>query len=512
MAAHVSTCRILAALLLAIGCALGGAGSTSARAQSCDPTGMPGVDRLIDNGAIVALNPGYTVQQVVNALNQQFPNLQAWASDQVPGRPIHLISFTPPPPWQMAQIEAWLAASPMLQYSDLLYAMEAPEGKTGSVWVDFGVSATTFHNQYLRQQVGLSQAHPRSQGLGSVVAVLDTGIDFSHPVLQGRMVPGGGYNFITNSTNTNDVGDGIDNDGDGLIDEMVGHGTYVAGLIILTAPQAKILPVVVLNPDGVGDLWGLTRGIYYAIDKGVEVINLSLGSTYDSDAVNAATEHAQSLGIITVAAAGNFNRNCPRERPAMDDDHGVLGVAAVNDVEVKANFSNFNKRLFISAPGDSTNSGPGSPNLQRSVISTIPVHLWGKEGGYRVWKGTSMGTPIVSGAAALVRAQHPEWPASLATFNNITQRLRTTAINIYSQNPQYAPDQELGAGRVNIAAAVALGPIAPKLGDLNNDGVVNVNDLLRVISDWGLVHTPADIDGDGIVNVNDLLIVIQNWG
>ena len=122
-----------------------------------------------------------------------------------------------------------------------------------------------------------------------------------------------------------------------------------------------------------------------------------------------------------------------------------------------------------------------------------------------------MCTPLVSGAAALIRAQHPEWPATVETFFSIRNALMSTAVNIYPLNPQFLKDKELGVGRLNIAAAVALGPAAPQSGDLNGDGAVDVDDLLKVISDWGGVHTSADINGDGAVDSDDLVLVISNW-
>jgi subtilisin family serine protease len=121
-----------------------------------------------------------------------------------------------------------------------------------------------------------------------------------------------------------------------------------------------------------------------------------------------------------------------------------------------------------------------------------------------------MATPLVSGAAALIRSQHPEWPADISTTNSIRLALRNTAVNINAQNPQYAG--ELGHGRVDIGAAVQLGPPTPALGDLNNSGAVDVDDLIAVIVAWGQVHSSADLDGDGQVEVDDLITVILNWG
>ncbi len=290
---------------------------------------------------------------------------------------------------------------------------------------------------------------------------------------------------------------------------MVGHGTYVAGLVALTAPDASILPVRVLGTDGVGDGWYLTKGMYFAIDAGVEVINLSLGSTYDSQGVDDAIQEAMGQGIVTVAAAGNLNRSDPREYPAMKSD--PFGVSATDDQDIRADFSNFDDKIFISAPGATFFIGgdPQQPDPVRSIVSSIPG------GEYAIWSGTSMSTPFVSGAVALIRAQHPEWSRDLGTYGMVSFILQSTAVDIDDLNPGYAG--LLGAGRLDIAGAVAQGPTAPRPGDLNNDGTIDVADLVQVITNWGPCPAPptpctSDGNGDDRVDVGDLLLVILNWG
>src|SRR5262249_34715453 len=157
----------------------------------------------------------------------------------------------------------------------------ASEGQTGSIYVRHNPlpnSPIQFDNQYFTTLLGMPSAQQSSRGAGVMVAVLDTGVDASHETLTGHVLTNG-YNFVTNSTVTTDAGDQIDNDGDQLVDEMTGHGTYVAGLIALTAPDAKILPVVVLDSEGNGDAFGVAQGMFYALDAGADVLNMSLGST-----------------------------------------------------------------------------------------------------------------------------------------------------------------------------------------------------------------------------------------
>ncbi|MCA9289615.1 MAG: S8 family serine peptidase [Phycisphaerales bacterium] len=415
------------------------------------------------------------------------------------------------------QVEVQLALDPENQpsseyelsgaivWGEALYAGEASEGKSGSAWVA-SLDPAHFTNQYPIDLLGLDAAHDRSTGLGVVVAIIDSGIDIAHPALAGRIAPGG-LNLIDGTPNVADVGDGVDTDGDLLVDEMVGHGTFVAGLVSLTAPDAKLLPVKVLNGDGTGDGWIVAKGMMYAIDRGVEVINLSLGSTYDSAAIEDAIDIAMQHGIVVVSAGGNQNEGEGdfEEFPASKSDG--MGVAATDANDIKATFSNYNDKFSLSAPGDSVPQAgdPDGWNPTKSIYSTLPG------GGYGIWEGTSFSTAFVSGAAALIRAQHPEWSASLTTALNVQGYLEGTAVDIYPQNPQYADDESLGVGRLNAAAATMISPPAPALGDLNRDGSVNADDLAVMLAAWGLTHSSADLDGDGIVGPADLAILLAQW-
>jgi thermitase len=355
--------------------------------------------------------------------------------------------------------------------------------------------------QYATVTLGLSAAHLRSTGGGVVVAVLDTGVDASHELLSGRLLPG--WDFVDGDADPGDDSPGQDLDGDGQFDEMAGHGTFVSGLVTLVAPDARILPIRVLDSEGRGESWRLARGVWYAIDQGVEVINLSLGSTEDSDVVEEALLEASSLGITVVAAAGNCDRSEPKEFPAMTENE-VIGVAAVDDLDGRAGFSNFHSTLELAAPAASAFDFMGNPLLERSIISSFPG------GTYGVWEGTSMGTAFVSGSAALIRSQHPEWGPDEETSMWVEDALLSGSVNIDELNPGYAG--LLGAGRIDAASSTAFGPVAPQLGDLDGNGFVDVDDLLLLLGDWGQVHSSADVDGNGVVNIDDLLVLLGGWG
>lgn len=466
--------------------------------------GVPGLARRLDDRLIVGTAPGAAVGDFIAAFTANHPEIALAPLETIPGRPVHLLSITLPRGTTEAEIDALeldleTGYPALLAYGEFLYDNHAPEGHTGSTYVD-GISESAYQGQYLRGRIGLDAAHARTTGLGPVIALLDTGLDAAHPALAGRVLPWGA-SMVPGAPGIADVASGADGDGDGIPDEMVGHGTYVAGLVALVAPDARLLPVRVLDADGVGDAWWMTKGLYYAIDRGVEVINASLGSTYAAQSVEDAIDEAEALGIVVVSAAGNLDRSEPREFPAMGCG---LGVAAVDSTDRKADFSNFSDRLFIAAPGA---AGPDG-----AIVSTLPG------GGYGTWAGTSFSAPLVAGAAALVRAQHPEWEPDPVTgglwiAELIEDTLAATAFDLYPMNPEHADEEELGAGRLDASSAAAAGPIAPaRLGDLDGDGLVGFDDLVRLLDAWGRTHASADLDGDGDVGFGDLLVLLGGWG
>jgi subtilisin family serine protease len=250
----------------------------------------------------------------------------------------------------------------------------------------------------------------------------------------------------------------------------------------------------------------LTKGLFHAIDAGAEVINLSLGSTYKSEAVGDAIEAAKLAGITVVAAGGNWGLGeSEREEFPAASSNG-LGVASVDDLDVKAAFSNYNSKFVISAPGTSIPDagGPEGFDPDRTIYSALPGDVYG------IWEGTSFSTAFVSGAAALLRAQHPQWPQDETTERRVQRILQLTAVDIDSipANAPYAG--ALGAGRLDAGAALALGA-----GDLDLDGTVGVVDFLKLLAAWGPCPIDddclADLDGDGTVGVGDFLFLLSHW-
>ncbi|MEY2712064.1 MAG: hypothetical protein RL005_286, partial [Planctomycetota bacterium] len=255
----------------------------------------------------------------------------------------------------------------------------------------------------------------------------------------------------------------------------------------------------VLDGDGNGRLWTLARGITHAVDRGVEVINVSIVSDYDSAAVEAAIDEATALGIVVVASAGNCG-NEERLFPAAKSN--VLGVAATDQLDRKAGFSNYGDQIDLAAPGASPLQG--TPVPANSILGALPG------GRYGAGSGTSFAAPIVAGVAALVRAQHPSWQAVESTSIAVEQAILLGCDDVTSSDPTYGG--QLGAGRVDAAAAVASGPLQPAEGDLNGDGGIDGADLGILLTQWGFVHSSADLNGDGVVDGADLGRLLTFWG
>jgi subtilisin family serine protease len=280
-------------------------------------------------------------------------------------------------------------------------------------------------------------------GAGSTVAVIDTGVMANHPDLglsPNGPILAGEYFLHSNDGQTAFQGAGGTNDPNG-------HGTHVSGIIAAltnngigisgAAPGVKVLPVQVLCSDGTGWNSDVANGITWAVDHGANVINLSLGANADS-ALQAAITYANSKNVVVVAAAGNTgqNGNTPVYPAAYSTQlPDVIAVAATTNATppAHASYSTSGNYIDVAAPGGNA-CGCGSGG---EVLST-----W-NDGGYRSISGTSMATPYVSAAAALLRAAN-----STCTPDKVRTRLMNTAntnLNAGSGNFQ----QQFGAGLVD---------------------------------------------------------------
>jgi len=306
----------------------------------------------------------------------------------------------------------------------------------------------------------------------TVIAILDSGVDIDHPDLLDNIWVNPGE--VKN--------DGVDNDGNIYVDDVNGwdfiagdnnarpdfkewwltkegidHGTIVAGIaaavgnnargIAGVAWEAKIMPIRVLDSSGSGDVLTVIEGIDYAIEKGVEVINLSFIGSGFSKSLFLALERAYKAGIVVVAAVGNNGSSGTNldDEPLYpvcyyggDGENIVIGVAATDKDDKKAQFSNYGtKCVDVSAPGTDVWStvayNPGQADFTEYY-----------SGG---WSGSSVAAPLVAGTAALIKSLNPN--LGVPEIRNL---LTVNADNIDAVNPEYAG--KLGKGRLNIGRTV----------------------------------------------------------
>jgi subtilisin family serine protease len=287
-------------------------------------------------------------------------------------------------------------------------------------------------------------------GNGVTVAIIDTGVDLSHPALQSVIV--GGYDFTRNLTGGSELADLSPTAAAGLAQSTAtildgqnlylmnsstvailsqstatildgppsafGHGTMTAGLVHLAAPGAKIMPLKAFAADGSSDLFNILRAIYYAVDNGANVISMSFEISQSSPALQNAIQYALSKNVVLVAASGNDAQSI-MVYPA--GYNNVIGVGSTSNTDGKSSFTNFGTNAtFVAAPGE-------------GVITTYPG------GNYAAGWGTSFSTPLVAGEAALILQARPAYhPGDVA--NAISRAVQV---------------QQMGHGRVDLCQAVA---------------------------------------------------------
>ncbi len=287
-----------------------------------------------------------------------------------------------------------------------------------------------YANQVDLTAIGVPAAWPRTTGTSSVVvAVLDTGIDASHPEFAGRLVAG--FDALTGVADT--AGDlGPTNDDEG-------HGTHVAGTIAAAAnnalgiagiaPNVSIMPVKILDNSGTGDFRDMVAGINWAVAHGARIITMSLGGTLDPlgvAAVQPTFDAAYAAGAVLVAASGNDGTAV--DQYPCNFVHVICVGSATRDGSAVSTFSTRSPAVALVAPGE-------------SVISTLP------SGRYGYGTGTSMATPHVTGAVALLRSIDPAIGVD-QVFADLTRTARPLVPG--GRNP------DSGYGLLQVGAAVEL--------------------------------------------------------
>lgn len=271
-----------------------------------------------------------------------------------------------------------------------------------------------FGSQWHATKVGAPAAWDLAQGAGVKVAILDTGVDGTHPDLAAQMVPG--WNFYDNNANTADVH---------------GHGTGVAGVaaaslnngagVAAIAGKAWIMPIRIADPSAYATWSTVAQGITYAADQGARVANISYSNMAGSSTIQSAAQYMKNKGGLVIVAAGN---NSVDEGFAQTST--LIPVSATDRNDVITSFSSYGSFVALAAPG-------------LDITTTV------RGGTYEYWWGTSVASPIVAATAALMMAANPALSST-----QIESLLYSTAVDLGAAGR----DKYYGWGRVNTGASV----------------------------------------------------------
>lgn len=363
---------------------------------------------FVANQIVVKLNP--VTGATIEAVNATYGTSVIKPLPNTPG--IYLLST--PTGVDPATLAAGMATDVRLLFAEPNFISQILEGIGRGNWAWGGPDANPLTQQYALNLLGVPQAHTLSKGAGSIVAVLDTGVQLDHPALAGKLIPG--YDFIDNDNIPAEAFAQLALQG---ADQIAGHGTHVAGIVRQTAPDAQIMPVRVLDAHGLSDAFIVAQGIQYAAQHGAHVINLSLGTADKSELIQDVLHTIVEGGnVVVVGAAGNANSDA-KQWPAASSY--VIGVTAIGANRQKAAFANYGSWVDMAAPGD-------------GIYSAFPLN------GYAWWSGTSMAAPFIAGQAALIHSRFP-------TLNSqqVTDRIEKTAQRLGGK---------LGEGLPNLVASL----------------------------------------------------------
>lgn len=331
--------------------------------------------------------------------------------DWAPNAPFYL--YFVPPPLNVHTVQAAMMTNPDVVWAEDDARVTMPEsvggGKGGTVAVINDRGRAQAANAGALTQVGFSQAFTQSAGRLVRIAVLDTGLSPSCSILWAKTAAQ--YNAIGSQGMAYDMARGVDSNANGVPDEGVGHGTFVAGVIDQLSPSSRLVVVRIADSDGNATAWSLIKGISYAVKTGCEVANISMGSSRAIPALGDVLEWARLSGTFCVAASGNENAEMVYDPAGISK---VLAVTGIDSRNVKATFANYEGKIEACAPA-------------------VGIRSYGPLGQMMIWSGTSFAAPFVSGA--LVEClRHFSVRVDTATIYGV---LKSSGKSVDDVNPNY---------------------------------------------------------------------------
>ncbi|AKE51739.1 S8 family serine peptidase [Kangiella geojedonensis] len=383
------------------------------------------------------------------------------------------------------------------------YSELTSDSRIKSVWLDkvFQSMGADLPSPTVPLTGALSAYQAGFDGTGVTVAVLDTGYDFAHPDLNGQVVDV--QSFVWGSE-----GQDLDGHGTHVAGSIAGTGVASDGLYTGVAPGSKLIVGKVLNDNGSGSMSGILNGMYWAVESGADIVNMSLGASGGSDCVGPAVDMLEALSdrALFVVAAGNSYTRKTVSTPGCSPKALTVGA-----IDRDGNTAEFSSR------GPSVDGKTAKPDIASQGVDVVSASTGGISGNeYRLLSGTSMATPHVAGGAAIVLQANPELTPT-----------QLKAVLTSSVAPTDAPVLEQGAGPMDVAQAVEqniVGHANLSLGDfyypyeydvtekhvtLSNlsDKDITLHLKLKMIGDDGDTNVPAKL-----VKLNTRKVVVPAHG